>query len=82
VYGVGGTALDIKLKGKQNDLDVSSHYEAFDVDVVAGVGAEITRFIIEGRGMWGVRSVLKGDLSNQQELKDKSFALLFGVRIN
>jgi Outer membrane protein beta-barrel domain len=83
VYAVGGTALDIKLKGKQNDLDVSSNYESLDVDVVAGVGAEITRFIIEGRGMWGVRSVLKGDLANTQgDLKDKSFALLFGIRIN
>jgi outer membrane protein with beta-barrel domain len=82
VYAVGGTAFDIKLKGKQNDLDVSSNYEALDIDVVAGLGAEITRFIIEGRGMWGVRSLLKGDLANTQDLKDKSFALLFGVRFN
>ena len=82
VYGIVGPAFDIKLKGKQNDLDVSDNYSGLDIGVIGGAGFEIFRFLIEARGNWGLRAVNSGNLSNAVEIKDKSFVLLFGVRIS
>jgi hypothetical protein len=80
VYGIAGPAFDIKLKGKQNDLDVSDNYAGLDIGVIAGGGFEILRFLIEARGKWGQRNL--NNLANSVEIKDKSFVLLFGVRLN
>jgi len=82
VYGVVGPSFNIGLKARQSDLDVASNYESFDTDIVGGVGVEITRFIIEVRGMWGLRNVVGGDLANNFSIKDKSFAIMFGVRVS
>src|SRR5262245_5600559 len=54
VYGIFGPSFDIKLKGKQNDLDVSDNYSGLDIGVIAGGGFEIFRFLIEARGNWGL----------------------------
>jgi hypothetical protein len=82
-YFIVGPAFDIKLRTEINGVkDDSDRFEDFDIGIVVGGGVEITRFIIEGRGNWGLRRVNKGDLSSAQEIKTKSFALLFGVRFN
>lgn len=80
IYGIAGPAFDIKLKGKVNNIDLSDNYNGLNVDVVAGVGVELFRFLIEGRGNWGVRNVFKSGLG--LDTKDRSFALLFGIRIS
>ena len=82
VYGIGGPAFDIKLKARQGDLDVASNYAGLNIGIIGGAGFEIFRFLIEARGNWGIRNVVGGDLANAIEIKDKSFALLFGVRLN
>ena len=82
VYGIAGPTFDIKLKGRQGDLDVKSNYSGLDIGVIAGGGIEILRFLVEARGNWGLRNVVGGNLANTVEIKDKSFALLFGVRLN
>lgn len=82
VYGIFGPSFDIKLKEKQNDLDVSDNYSGLDIGVIAGGGFEIFRFLIEARGNWGLRNVAGGNLANATEIKEKSFVVLFGVRIN
>jgi hypothetical protein len=82
VYGIVGPAFDIKLKGKQGDLDVGDNYAGLDFGIVAGAGFEIFRFLVEGRGNWGVRNVVGGSLADLIDVRDRSFALLFGFRIN
>lgn len=48
VYGIAGPSLDLLFK---DELVVSTDaVERVDVSIVAGVGFEISRFIIEGRG--------------------------------
>jgi hypothetical protein len=82
VYGIVGPAFDIKLKGRQGDLDVAANYEGLNIGIMGGAGFEIFRFLVEGRGNWGVRNVIAGDLAPRFEIRDRSFALLFGVRFN
>ena len=54
--------------------------ESVDASLVVGVGVEITRFIIEGRGTWGLRNIVKG--MEGVDIKTKTFALLVGLRFN
>ena len=81
VYGIAGPAFDIKLKANQGNLDVASNYAGLDVGIIGGAGVEIFRFLIEARGNWGVRNV-NANVVNTVEFKDKSFAVLLGVRLN
>jgi len=81
-YGIVGPAFDILLKGQQGNLDVKSNYEDLNLSIVGGGGVEFLRFLVEARGMWGVRNINKGNLANTQEIRDRSFALMFGVRFN
>lgn len=81
VYGIGGPVFDIKLS-EPDILNVDDVYEGFDIGVVVGAGVEITRFIVEGRYNWGLRNIVKGDLGTSQEIKTRSFAVLFGFRFN
>jgi hypothetical protein len=81
-YFLIGPAFDINLKSKLNGIDIEDVYEDFDIGLVVGGGVEITRFIVEARGNWGLRKILKGDLGDAQKIKTRSFALLFGVRFN
>ena len=82
VYGLLGPVADIKLKAKQKGVDVSSNYEALDIGIIAGAGVEVTRILVEGQFNWGLRTVNKGNLNDTTKIKNKSFALLFGLRFN
>jgi hypothetical protein len=78
VYGIVGPALDLRFA---DDLDVNiDAIESVDVSLVAGVGFEIARFIIEGRGSWGFRNIAKQ--STIVDVKQRTFTILFGVRFN
>jgi hypothetical protein len=76
--------FDVKLKttidggGTVDDSQLGD----FDIGIIAGAGIEITRFIIEGRYNWGLRNVAAGDLAETSKIKNRSFALLFGLRFN
>ena len=81
VYGVIGPAVNLNLKAQQKGVDIKKNVQTAELEIVGGVGVEITRFIIEGRMMKGLRNIGK-DLSLNEEIKTQSFALLFGVRFN
>ena len=57
------------------------NYENFDFNLVGGAGLELTRFIIEGRGIWGLKNIAVNQLS-AGDLRTRTFALLFGIRFN
>ena len=78
VYGIAGPALDLRFA---DDLDLNiDTIESVNASIVAGIGFEIARFIIEGRGSWGFRNITKD--SAILDVKQKTFAILFGVRFN
>ena len=80
VYGIAGPALDLKLGEDLEELGNVNDIESVDVSIVAGVGVEIARFIVEGRGTWGLRNIAKH--SNQMDVKTRTFAILGGLRFN
>ena len=76
VYGIAGPALDLLFK---DELAITTEeVERVDVSIVAGVGFEISRFIIEGRGTWGFRNIAKE--TNARDVRSTTFAILGGVR--
>ncbi len=78
VYGIVGPALDLKFA---DDIEASiDAIESVDVSLVAGIGFEIARFIVEGRGSWGFRNIAKE--STVVDVKTTTFAILFGIRFN
>ncbi|MFI5177072.1 MAG: outer membrane beta-barrel protein [Vicinamibacterales bacterium] len=81
VYLITGPGFDFKIGDSVSQLASFQTYETFNVTWVAGAGIEITRFIIEGRGIWGLQNIAVTQLSNQT-LKSRSFALQIGVRFN
>ena len=83
VYGLAGPVFDVNLKASLNGLDVKSKYQSLDLGVLFGGGIEITRFLVEGRFNKGLRNVLDSDNAGSiSDIKTKSFAVLFGLRLN
>ena len=81
-YGLAGPVFDIKLKDKQKNLNIKQNYETFDMGVIAGGGVEFLRLIAEARYNWGLRNIIEGDLANTIKIKNRTFMVLFGFRIN
>jgi hypothetical protein len=77
-YGIVGPAVDIKIGESLTAGIDADDLENADVSIVGGVGVELNRFIIEGRGTWGLRSLAK----DGPDVKSRTFALLVGVRFN
>ena len=78
VYGIAGPSLDLLFK---DELAITTEeVERVDVSIVTGVGFEISRFIVEGRGTWGFRNIAKE--TNAREVKSTTFAILAGIRFN
>jgi hypothetical protein len=81
-YIIAGPAFDVNLKSELTGIDVKDFYEDLDLGIIGGAGVEITRFLVEARYNWGLRNIIKGDLTNALEIKTRTFAILFGVRFN
>ena len=82
LYAIGGPVLDVRLKAEQDSFNVKDNYESTDVGVIAGAGVEISRFLLEARYNWGLRNILKSGGGPTTELKNRSFAVLAGLRFN
>jgi hypothetical protein len=81
VYVKFGPAIDVVLKAEQDGIDIIDDVERFQVDLIGAVGVEITRFIVEGRYIHGLRALNK-EFEDEGKIKYKAFAILFGVRFN
>ena len=85
VYGLGGPVADVQIKATDADGDsVTDLFERADVGFLLGGGIEITRFLVEARYNWGLRNVTRDGLIDfgVAEIKNRSFAVLFGIRFN
>ena len=81
-YGLVGPAFDINLKADNDGFDIKENLQDFDFNLVVCGGVEITRFIIEGRYMRGLRNLDKTLSDSSSSAKSSSFAVLFGIRFN
>ena len=79
-YGIAGPALDLKVGEDLGNFTNIDEIESVDVSLVAGIGVEITRLIIEGRGTWGFRNIAKQ--SSAGDVKTRTFAILLGLLFN
>ncbi len=80
-FVAGGPAFDFKIGDSISSVAQVQNYENFDFSLVASGGVEITRFIIEGRGMWGLKNIAVNQFG-AGDLHSRTFLLLFGVRFN
>jgi hypothetical protein len=81
-YVIVGPAADIQLNASLLSQSVQKNYKGLNIDAVFGGGIEITRFFIEAREDISVFSVNSGNLFGASTIHAKTFALLFGFRIN
>lgn len=56
-YVVVGPSFTINLSNEINGIDVDEDFAGADIGVIAGLGVEIYRVGIEGRGNWGLRNI-------------------------
>jgi hypothetical protein len=83
IYGLGGPQFDWLIDRSLADADIGDDTEGFELGLALGGGIEITRFIVELRYVQGLRSIAKDfDLLDTDDLKTKTFAILFGIRFN
>jgi Outer membrane protein beta-barrel domain len=81
-YVLLGPAIDVNFKANNSIIgDIKNNVQDFDVDFVGAAGVEITRFIVEGRYIRGLRNFSK-NFQSSDAIKTQAFALLFGVRFN
>jgi len=81
-YIIAGPAADIQLNANLLSQSPVKNYKGLNIDAVFGGGIEITRFFIEAREDIGMFSVNNGNLFGASTIHTKTFALLFGFRIN
>ena len=82
VYGLVGPSFDVKIAERDNTLGFVTEFEGVDVSLTGGLGVEIGKLVLEGRGNWGLRNVAKttSTLFQGEKLTSRSFALQVGVR--
>ena len=78
VYGIAGPSADMRLG--DDPIGTIGEVESIDLSIVAGVGVEFARFIVEGRGTWGQRNIVKA--AGIENLHNRTFAILAGLRFN
>ena len=82
VYGIAGLDLNFLIRSKlSTGEDIKENFKSADYGLALGLGVEITRFLVEGRYTRGFGSIAK-DISFDDDVKTRSFAIMFGVRFN
>ena len=86
LYVIFGGYVDILLKGDIDGIDIKDQFNGFDVGPIGGIGFEVARVGIEGRGMWALKTLQSTGngtfLNGMTESKVFTFVLLFKVRLN
>ncbi len=80
VYAVGGPVFTWNLKQTLAGVELDDSFRSGDIGIMGGVGLEVFRLGIEGRGNWGQRSItIDGDFD---EAKNFTFELVGKIRFN
>jgi outer membrane protein with beta-barrel domain len=83
VYVLAGPVVDILLKGDLDGVDVKSQFNGYDAGVLGGLGFEVVRIGVEGRGNWGLKSLVNnsGEFGTS-DAKSFTFQIVAKIRIN
>jgi len=80
LYAVGGPVFTWNLKQTLAGVELDDSYRSGDIGVMGGIGLEVFRLGIEGRGNWGQRSItVDGDFDRA---KNFTFELVGKLRFN
>jgi hypothetical protein len=79
-YGVAGPAVELKIGEELRSL-IISEYSSVDASIVVGAGVEVSRFIVELRGTWGLVNLVANPAPGVKATS-RTFAILGGFRIN
>ena len=78
----GGTSIAIKLDAKITegsvDVPIDDEIDDFDFGIFVGGGATFGRFVVDGRYTHGMRNINVV----APEVKNRAFAITFGIRLN
>jgi hypothetical protein len=78
-----GWFFDISLANKVGDTDLKEAFNSLQTGPLAGLGFEVYRIGVEGRGQWSVSNLLKdGSFLGTSDAKQFTFIVLFKVRLN
>jgi len=81
IYIKAGPAIDVVLSARSEQFgDIKETLNVFQLDLIAGAGVEVNRFVLEGRYIQGIRAINE-DVSIES-IRTRAFALLFGIRFN
>jgi len=80
-YLFGGPSFNINLDARitagDDDDDVSDDVEKREVAVVAGLGLQVGKFLVEGRWTEGLMNISRDP---EEGLRNRSFAIMAGIR--
>ena len=89
VYALIGPAFGFNVNAKavsknapddvQDSVDLSNETAGFEMSLVAAVGFQVNRFLVEGRYMEGLTNLLESD-PDTVTYKSRTFAILAGFR--
>jgi hypothetical protein len=86
LYVIFGGFVDILMSGDIDDIDIKDDFNGFDIGPMGGIGFEVARVGIEGRGMWAMKTLQSTGngtfLNGMTESKVFTFVLLFKVRLH
>jgi hypothetical protein len=84
VHVFGGTSIGIKLDATLTeggvDLPLDDQVDDFDFGVFVGGGVTFGRLVVDGRYAHGLRNI--NTVANTARVKTRSFAVMFGIRLN
>jgi Outer membrane protein beta-barrel domain len=86
LYVVLGPSLNFNVaaklvdEGDDVDQDIKDDTETVEVGVVVGVGLQMSRFLVEGRFAEGLTNIAKNPPPGQDSYRNRSFAIMFGIR--
>lgn len=79
-YGVAGPAVEFKIGEELRSL-IIREYSGVDASIIVGGGVEVSRFVVELRGSWGLMNLVANPAPGVK-VTSRTFAILGGFRIN
>lgn len=84
IYGVAGPSINFNTSAKfveqGDEEDVKDDVKDVEVGLVLGVGVQLSRFLIEGRYAQGLTNIAEDLPADVDSYRNRSFAVMVGVR--